>query len=201
MSFSRMMTDNVKVVKLNGKEFGPYKASVQRKKIFLMQSEPLIESGDTIIRIMSNGGTEKYKVVDPGFYETFGGIKAHYQMQVEKEDIISKLDSKKTASRITNNFYGPNSRFNNDSVDNSTNIAIIDSVINQHINDLQREIEKFITDENEKNEALEIVDEIRNQFESGSPKKSIIKSLLSAIPQLGNIASIGSFILNCCTGS
>ena len=37
-----------------------------------------------IQRKMSNGGEETYEVIDPGFHEGIGGIKAHYQMTHRK---------------------------------------------------------------------------------------------------------------------
>ena len=54
------------------------------KGIYLMQSDVLIEPRDIIQRIMSNGGRETFKVIDPGFHESFHNIPAHYQMKVQK---------------------------------------------------------------------------------------------------------------------
>ncbi len=69
MPFRQMMTDKIKVIKSDGREYDDLKASVQSKGIFLMHSEVLIEPNDLIQRIMSNGGAEAFRVIDPGFHE------------------------------------------------------------------------------------------------------------------------------------
>lgn len=192
MQFKNMMTDTIKVIKKDGNEYGTYKASVQAKRIYLIQSEPLIEEGDTIQRIMSNGATEKYIVVDPGFKERFGTIQANYQMTVDKVGVNSSVTDNR---QVVNNFYGDNARVNNNSVDNSTNIVNTNNNIDEQISSLRNEIENLVKTNDEKEEALAIVDEIDNQFKSGNPNKTVVRSLVSSLPQLGNIAAIGSFIL------
>lgn len=86
MSFEDMLNDKVRVMRSSGEEHKDISASVQKNKIFIMQSDILIEAGDFIERKMSNGGVELYEVVDPGFHEGSGGIPAGYQMIVKKSD-------------------------------------------------------------------------------------------------------------------
>lgn len=78
------MKDTVSLIKQNGEKTDGIKASVQKRKVFIYQSNILIETGDLIHRKMSNGGEETYEVIDPGFCERHGGIQAHYQMDVKK---------------------------------------------------------------------------------------------------------------------
>jgi predicted nucleotide-binding protein len=86
MSFEDMLNDKVRVMKSSGEEHKDIAASVQKNKIFIMQSDILIEAGDFIERNMSNGGAEFYEVIEPGFHEGSGGIPASYQIEVKKSD-------------------------------------------------------------------------------------------------------------------
>jgi len=193
MSFQQMMTDNIKVMKSDGQEFSDLKASVQRKYIYLMQSDVLIEPNDLIQRVMSNGGTEIFKVIDPGFHEKWDSIPAHYQIKVQKLGIP---EAQKAIQSITYNINGPNARVNNNSTDNSTNTININQDIEKYLIMLRQEIEKIIKSNEEKKDALEVVDAIQDHFKVGSPSKAVISALLSALPHVGNIASIGSFLLS-----
>lgn len=193
MPFQQMMTDNIRVIKATGQEFDGLKASVQSKGIFLMQSDVLIEPSDLIQRVMSNGGTETFRVIDPGFHEKFHSIPAHYQMKVQK---LGTPEANKVIQSITYNLNGINARVNNHSTDNSTNVANINQDIAEHLSLLRQEISKLVKSNNEKQDALAVVDAIEGQFESGSPSKAVIKTLVSALPHAGNIASIGSFLIS-----
>lgn len=193
MSFQNMMRDTIKVLKSDGQEIEGLKASVQSKGIYLMRSDVLVEPNDLIQRIMSNGGIETFKVIDPGFHEGLHGIPSHYQMKVQK---LGLPEAERAIKTITYNISGPNARVNNNSVDSSTNIANINPDVVAHISLLRREIQRLISVQEEQKEALEIVDAIEGQFESGSPSKAVLKTLISALPNAGNIASVGSFLLS-----
>lgn len=197
MPFRQMMTDKIKVIKADGQEVEGLKASVQSKVIYLMQSDVLIEPSDLIQRIMSNGGTETFKVIDPGFHEGVHSIPAHYQMKVQKLGIP---EAEKAIQSITYNISGPNARVNNHSTDNSTNIVNVNQDVADHLVLLRQEIEKLVNASEERKDALEVVDAIQGQFESGSPSKAVIKTLVSALPHAGSIASIGSFLLSAIGG-
>lgn len=196
MPFQGMMNDKIKVIKTNGEEIDGLKASVQRKGIYLMRSDVLVEPNDLIQRIMSNGGVETFKVIDPGYHEGLSSIPSHYQMKVQK---LGLPEAEKAIQSIIYNISGPNARVNNNSVDNSTNIANINTEIAEHISMLRSEISRLVTSEQEKNEALELVDAIESQFSTVSPSKSVIKTLMSALPSAGSIASICSFLLSALT--
>lgn len=84
MTLSSMLKDKLTITKTNGDTFENVMGSVQKNKIFIQRSDILIEVADIIKRIMSNGGVEEYEVVDPGFHEGLGSIKAGYQMEVRK---------------------------------------------------------------------------------------------------------------------
>lgn len=193
MAFGSMMKDNIKILKADGQEIDGLKASVQSGGIYLMRSDVLVEPNDLIQRVMSNGGTETFKVIDPGFHEGLSGIPSHYQMEVQK---LGLPEAEKEIQSITYNISGTNARVNNNSVDNSTNIANINADVVEHISMLRSEIERLINTTEERNEALELVDAIEEQFSSNNPKKSVLKTLIAALPSAGSVASIGSFLLS-----
>ncbi|WOA51382.1 hypothetical protein [Dickeya solani] len=197
MPLSSLLKDTVSLLKKNGERVDNIKASVQSKKIFINRSDILIETGDLIQRRMSNGGEETYEVIDPGFHERHGSIAAGYQMTHKK---LGLPESDKAVQNVTYNINGANSRVNNNSIDNSINIANFNSEVAEHIAMLRSEIEQKIKKPDEKKEALEILDAIEGQFSSDKPSKVIVKSLLTSLPTIGNIATIGSFLLSCFGG-
>ena len=84
MPFSSMNKDKIQVLKSDGTKSPEMNASVQSKGIYLMRSDVLVEPNDLIQRVMSNGGTETFQVIDPGFHEGAGGvIPAHYPVLQE----------------------------------------------------------------------------------------------------------------------
>lgn len=68
-NFAEFAKDNISVLKKNGQRFDGLKASVQPGKVFLWEPSILVEPKDLILRHMSNGGTETFEVVEPGFFE------------------------------------------------------------------------------------------------------------------------------------
>jgi hypothetical protein len=147
----------------------------------------LIESGDLIQRRMSNGAEETYRVIDPGFYEAFGGIPANYQIEVQKLGIP---EAKHAVQSITYNITGNNARINQNSVDNSTNVVNLDAHAMHHIAALRSEIDRLLLPDEEKAAAHEVISTVEEQLKSGKPNKSVVTALLSSLPQVANITSI-----------
>lgn len=192
--FSALMNDTVSVLKQNGQCIEKIQASVQKNKIFIDRSDFVIDSGDLIQRKMSNGAEETYEVIDPGFQEKFHTIPAHYQMDVRKLGIP---EANKAVQNITYNVTGPNARINQNSVDNSANIVFINQEVCEHLDAIRSEITRLIQNENERDEAYEVVNAIEDQFKTGKPSKTVVSTLLKGLPAVGSIASLGSFILSC----
>ncbi|MCK5506633.1 MAG: hypothetical protein KAJ10_15825 [Thermodesulfovibrionia bacterium] len=55
----------------------------------------------------------------------------------------------------------------------------------------------MIEEGSKRQEAFEIVDAIEEQFNTGLPKKSVLKALISGLLAAGSTASIGPFLLSC----
>jgi hypothetical protein len=191
MPFDDMMNDTIDLLKSDGTKKAGLKASVQRNKVFMAAKGALVEPHDLIIRRMSNGAEETYRVIDPGFHEDFHGIQAHYQMEVHK---LGLPEARSAVQSITYNITGNNARINQNSVDNSTNTVQIDARAIQYIEELRKEIDGSGLSNSEKTEAHEIVDEVDSAFRSGNPKKSVVTAMLKALPHVANVASIASAI-------
>ena len=140
---------------------------------------------------MSNGSLETYEVLDPGFHEAFRGIKPHYQMKVRK---IGIPEASRTTQSITYNINGNNARINQSSIDNSSNTVNIDARAVTYINELRSAISAAPISESEKVSAIEVVEEIQEQLESGKPKKSIVTALLNSLPHVESVTSIAASI-------
>ncbi|MBP5119413.1 hypothetical protein HUS85_26555 [Pseudomonas protegens] len=192
MSFGDFMTDSIIVRKQNGEVLEGLKASVQRDAIFLDRSDVLIEPRDLIERRMSNGAVETFEVVDPGFQEAFHGIDAHYQMAVRK---LGLPEAKQRVESITYNITGHNARINNGSVDNSTNAVNIGSDLREYIDGLRQAIQT-LTDAQQKQNALEIVDAVEGQLAAPKPSKAVVSTLLKALPHLASISTLASAIVS-----
>jgi len=194
MPFASMMKDKIQVLKSDGTTSIEMNASVQSKGIYLMRSDILVEPSDLIQRVMSNGGTETFQVIDPGFHEGAGGsIPAHYQMKVKK---LGLPEAEKAIQSITYNISGANARVNNNSTDNSSNVVNINNDLSESIEALKAEINRIELPAKEKEEAIEVVDAIEEQCKNEKPSKVVVNALMKSLPNAASIASIGSLILS-----
>ncbi|MGI5924527.1 MAG: hypothetical protein ACOX9E_11350 [Lentisphaeria bacterium] len=191
--FNDMLCDNIIIMKKNGEVIENVKASVQNTRIHIHRADIIIEAGDTISRLMSNGAKEKYVVINPCFHEKFYEIEAHYVLKVRKLGIDAAKESHKN---ITYNISGEHARINQNTIDNSSNVFLYSKDVSDRIQELRKEIKGLSSNIEKLEDALEHVNEIEAQFRSGSPKQSVVKTLLAALPPVGNIASIGSFLLS-----
>lgn len=192
MSFADFMTDNIVLKKKNGGEFLNLKAQVSKKGIFLDRGDVLIESGDVIERRMSNGGTEVFEVIDPGFHEAWEGMEAHYQMSVRK---LGLSETQKKHQNVVYNVTGHNARINTNSTDNSVNVVSESSeLLLAHVEEL-RAAARQISDSTKRGEALDLVDAVEAQLVLPNPKRAIVSSLLNGLSSLANIATVAQAIM------
>lgn len=197
MSFSNMMNDQLLLRKQNGEIIEGIKSAVTPRTIITERYDVQIESGDLLVRKLPSGLEETFKIIDPGFYQGISDISYGYKISYKKLGIP---DAETEVKNITYNFHGDNARVNNDSVDNSTNIVNSGSEISEHIELLRSEINRLVQDAKEKSDALDVVDALEGQLTSEKPSKVVIKTLLSALPHAGSIASVGSFLLTAIGG-
>ena len=112
-----LFTDIVTVRTKDGKTYAGVQASVQDGKVFTERADIPIRPGDEVVRRTPAGIDEVFVVVDPGLHMGFEDIPSTYQMRVRLADAPASR-----GSTVIYNLTGPNSRFNINSVDSSTNV-------------------------------------------------------------------------------
>lgn len=192
MPFSRLMNNTVTLIKKdNSSRIPDIKASVQPGKILIDGDHILIEPGDFIEHKMSNGATDIYKVIDPGFHEKFSSIPAGYQMKVEKLGIS---EQSRFSQHIINYNLSDNARINNSSIDNSLNVVGSQELSNA-IMMLRKAIEAEPLQPEQKVSSLELVNAIQRETSCPKPSKVVISALLNTLPQVESIVTITSTIM------
>jgi len=191
--FKELMTDKITIMKCNGEKYENLSASVQKNQIFLHGSQYLVEPGDLAQRKMSNGAIETFKIIDPGFNESFHEIPAGYQMDVVK---LGLPEADNAIKQMTINISGNHVRVNQNSVDNSVNIVHGQQDIIEQVQLLKKEVEKLKLSKEESDSAFDLINAIESQVTNETPSKTVVSTLLSALPKASSIASIGSFILS-----
>ena len=199
MVFGHLAKDILTLIKENGLRVEGIKAIVTPKQIIIpsqkKESLPVIDPRDLVQRKLSNGGEETYVVNNPKFFEGMHGVPPFYELEVRKLGIP---EAESAIQNTTYNVTGDNARINQNTVDHSVNVVQqLNSDVAKNIENLRLEINRFITDESRRSEALGVVDTIEDQFKSGSPKQAVVRALVSVLPSAGNIASIGSLLLTC----
>ncbi|WP_305825068.1 hypothetical protein [Massilia brevitalea] len=194
MPFDKLMRDTITIVKRNdGARFEGIKAAVQSEEISIMQSKPFIEPNDLILRSMSNGGEETFVVIDPGFHEGLGPIPAGYRVRVRK---LGVPEAQSAVQSITYNVTGSNARINNHSIDNSTNLVQDNSgEVARLLANLRNAMNTAPLPPADRDEALEIIDGVESQFTGEKPKRSVVRAMLNALPDVATVATtIGALV-------
>ena len=84
MAFNQLMTDTVAIIKTDGRRFDGVKASVQTKRIMTMNVSNAIEAGDIIERVLPNGVTERFEIIEANFQAEFHAIPARYSLSYRR---------------------------------------------------------------------------------------------------------------------
>lgn len=183
--FEDMAKDTISVYKESGElVVSLVKASVQKNKVYLMNCKVLIEDGFIVERVMSNGGKEKYRILDAGFKESWGG---HYQMTVEKVNPVKST----SGSGIHINVGDVGGHF----TIGSGNMINSSSMPAELINLFQRlDAEVAGLKDFDKVEYEEILQELKGQLALQNQNKTVIKSLITglqnALPSAESIVAI-----------
>lgn len=192
MSFESMMLDTIDLLKKDGTRTLGIKASVQQRKIITFDTSTQIEPHDLLMRRTSNGQEETYEIIDPVFFEEFGGIPSSYQIEVKK---LGVPEARQHVQSITYNVTGAGARVNSHSTDNSVNTINTGSQTLSYVEDIRKALAAESLSPEQTADAADIVKEIEQQIEGGKPNKSVLKALIGALPQIASIVSAGASIL------
>ena len=105
--------------------------------------------------------------------------------------LVSGDQKPRAIQHITYNISGNNARVNNHSTDNSLNAVTMSSAVSNHIQALRDEINRAQLTDNQKAEAVEVIDEVETLVASGKPKKAVLNALLAALPSIESVTTIG----------
>lgn len=191
MGLKDCMTDTVFIMKNDGNTYGPIKAHMMHDMMVTYDVNIIINTGDRLIRKLSNGGKESYTVLDPRYYEGHDRMITQYQLIVRKEGI---MEDKADTKNIPPIYINGNNKVNINSTDNSININYNDDIMKE-INKLFAEVSNLEVNKYNKAELTEIIEAIRDTALSEKPNKTIIKALLDKLPYLANFLSIGTSIM------
>ena len=101
MGISDLMSDEIYIQSLDGKQVGPLKAVVQRNQIIINAEDLVIEEGGKIFRPLPNGESEAYTIIEVIFRkDPFGGEISHYEIITRKDSSLVHAPSN-TAINIT----------------------------------------------------------------------------------------------------
>ena len=104
--FEELMTDDAYILNKEGVKSGPYKTrfgSNNKLQFFDSKLEMDIEVDYQVIRPMSNGKEETYRIIDCDFQEKFHDIPPSYNLKIEKGTKVSAPKSKPQVQNITYN--------------------------------------------------------------------------------------------------
>lgn len=154
-----------------------------------------LEVGDVIVLVGARDRWVVTETEDVVIQNRFSHLEAH----VDKEG--AKKVAPIHAHNVVYNLLGPNSRVNQSSVDNSSNVQVGgQSELMRLISDLREEIARLGLDAETQTEALETVEIIKSQAAAARPNKTVLSSmvtgLIKLLPHAANIATVGSAILD-----
>lgn len=123
-----------------------------------------------------------------------------YVMAMEQSHVAASVSSAAESigsapAQITYHINGNNVRVNNHSVDKSTNIINVGADFREYIDGL-RQVIQSVTDAQQKQEAMEIVNAVEAQLASPKPSKMVVSTLLNALPHVASIATLASAIIS-----
>jgi hypothetical protein len=188
-----MMKDVIEILKATGEKLPNVRSGVQGNKIMIMSPGKLvIDVGDLVRRKLSTGAEETYRVTNPEFSEGLHGIPPHYTLHVTK---LGLPEATKAIQSITYNISGHNTRINNNSVDQSTNVYQGND-LSQHISQLRAAVSTANISDREACDANEVIDEVETQLKSGQPKRTIVSALLKALPPITSVMNAATALMN-----
>ena len=185
--------DVISLVKQDGTRTDGIRATVAGSDFIKVDgNQYVIEPNDVLLRKLSTGVEEAYRVIDPTFYDEshFG---PHYQLKVKK---LGLPETRAAIQQITYNLSGVNARVNVNSTDNSTNVINVQGEVTRQLAVIREKVLQTELSDQQKSEALEVVQGADELVSTGIPKRSVMKALLGALPPALEIAASVAAIIS-----
>lgn len=182
MPFDNLMRDTINVYDQEGKLVAEKeKASVQGgKKIITLKGNYPVQIGYFVERLIPNGVVEKYRVIEPNYYEGLTSIQPHYQMDVIN---VNAVPNPRTASTINTISVSGNARYYENSTDNSVNtINYTTNDYRQVLNQIKSDLLDLGLDDTDLHVSNKVLGKIEEEVQSGNPNKSRINTFIELLP-------------------
>ncbi len=115
--FNNFPKSTFEIVSRQGVSVQTVEGLFSKDSITIPDTSVVLTPGDELRRRIPNGTEETYEVLEPVFYERFGGIPAHFQVKVKRKGVYPAKSGGNYNIRINGN----NARINIHSTDESTN--------------------------------------------------------------------------------
>lgn len=180
MPFAELMTDVISVYDEKGNLVKEnIRASVQGgKSVHTLGADFIVDVGYFVERKLPNGLIERYKVLQPNFYNDFHEIKAHYQMKVVN---VKAIPDPTKSSTINTIHASGNARVYQHSTDNSTN-SYSSYEYKEAIGKIKSDILDLDLDPVDQALTTKAVSKLAEEVESGTPNKDKISAYISLLP-------------------
>lgn len=176
--------EDVNLIKQDGDRKDGVRAQVGSDAIIFDNMDLQIRAGDQIERCLPNGMVELYDVIEPNYHT--GGTLSHIKVEVQKGN---RKPSGEGKLGDTYHFHGDNARVNQNSVDQSVNIASskFGDVVSRC-----REVIENIESEQDRQDLLERLAELETA-ESKGGLQEIKKAYHRFIAKAANYTTLVSF--------
>lgn len=180
MPFAELMNDSISIFDKNGNLVKDgVRSSVQGgKSVHTLGADFPVEIGYFVERITTTGVAERYKVLEPNFYNSFHDIPAHYQMKVINVNAIP--DPRKTSIINTINATG-NARVYQHSVDKSVNTYTM-LEYKEALNRVKLEILDLDLDPVDQALTTKAMSKISEELGSPNPNKDKVGAYIAFLP-------------------
>lgn len=180
MILAELMTDVVAIYDKDGKLVKDgVKSSVQGgRKVFTLGADFPVEIGYFVERKMRTGVVERYKVLEPNFYDNFHDIAAHYQMKVVN---VNAIPDPRVASTINTINASGNARVYQGSTDNSTN-TYSSSDFQKALSEVKSNILDLDLDKFDRDLTIKAIAKITEEVDTGNPNKDKLSAYISLLP-------------------
>jgi len=177
----------VTLIKKDGKRIEGIPAFVQPTLIIIDDATIPVEEEDIIERQLPSNLTERFHVVDRGFYQAMGSFPDHYQIKVRKLQSVPTSVTHNATHNTTYNVNGDNARVTHGD-DNSRN-AIIGNSSHQFA-DWRKVVDQSDADAADRDLILKKLSDLENHKD----KKSALETLSSIATVATKYASLVSLI-------
>lgn len=173
---------------------------VDGENILIGSGEFSVDVAFIIERKLPNNHIEKYIVIDPGFFSELDGMPACYNLKVQNLKKLNVMTPFATNNQIVKNIYvSDNSKFYDNSVDNShNNYNYALSQYQSIIETIKSEVGKLNLPNSEIKNIEKSLSIIENELLKDQPNKGVLNTCIELLPTsvalLQSVVTLGEMV-------